>query len=405
LPGSRAAVKIETGRAGLLLFGLLILYLAAVYLGSFFLYIYYVMLFYALFSILQAFVSRVFMRTYQEFSTSHPVKGEELDYSFILSNESRLPSPLLRIRFLKMHPGAPPLLPPAERVLPPGRRLRLKARISCPYRGIYNVGAQYLEVADLLGIIHLRKRLQGRTFYVLPRITELSGLFFSSKRRALSSSSASFGMEDDFSLFEGMKPYREGQSVRHMDWKRFAVAGTPVLKEYGTTAEKGVCIYLDLRPVPPQRGNPHAVEDCVMEVLVSLTDYFLKRGLQLLVRGAGRELIERQITGEAAFGSFHRETASMTFNGTLSPVLLFREDERTSLFITHREDSGVLELAEASAGRGCGTAAILVTLGMDSHVRRGIELYTRELAERGVPVRALRSAEELDDPGPGGGLR
>ena len=398
-------MKIETGRAGLLLFGLLILYLAAVYLGSFFLYIYYVILFYALFSILQVFVSLAFLRTYQEFSTSHPVKGEELDYSFILSNESRLPSPLLRIRFLKIHPGAPPLLPPVERVLPPGRRLRLKARISCPYRGVYLVGAQYLEVVDLLGILHLRKRLQGRTFYVLPRITELSGLFFSANRRTLSSSSASLGLEEDFSLFQGMKPYREGQSVRHMDWKHFAVAGAPVLKEYGTTAEQGVCIYLDLRPVPRQRGNPHAVEDCMMEVLISLTSYFLKRGVSLLVRGAGRELIERQIATAAAFSSFHRETASLPFDGVLAPTLFFREEERTSLFLTHREDSGVLELAEASAGRGCGTAAILVTLGMDLQVRRGIERYTRELAERGVPVRSLHTPEELDTPDIVGGGR
>ena len=389
-------MKIEPGRLGLLLFGILILYLAAVYLGSFFLYIYYVLLFYALFSFFLAFVSLAFSRTYQEFSTSHPVKGEELDYSFILSNESRLPSPLVRIRFLEIHPGSPPLLPPAERVLPPGRRLRLKARISCPYRGVYLVGAQSLEVVDLFGIFELRKRLEGRTFYVLPRVTELSGLFFSSTRRALFSSSSFYGLEEDFSLFQGMKPYREGQSVRHMDWKRFAAAGAPVLKEYGTTAEQGVCVYIDLRPVPSQRGNPHAVEDCMMEVLVSVTSYFLKRHVPVLVRGAGRDLIERQIESEAAFGSFHRETASLPFDGVLAPTLLFREDERSSLFITHREESGVLELAEASAGRGCGIAAIIVTTGMNPRVRRGIEHYTEELAERGLPVRTLSSPAELD---------
>lgn len=395
-------MRIDIGRLGLLLFGLLLLYISGIYLGSIFLYAYYLLLFYTLFDLSQLFLTFAGLKVYQEFSTNHPVKGEEFDYVFVLANEMLIPTPLVRIRFMELRPGESPLLPPMERVLGPGKKVRVSSRISCPYRGVYRVGAEGLEIGDLLGVLQLRRGLPGRTFYVLPRILEIERLFFSSHRNSLSAMHSKRGGQEDFALYQGARVYREGESVRHFDWKRFLSSGVPVLKEYGTTSEPGVTIYLDLRPVPEGRFLPAEVEDCVMEALLSIIAFFQRRRIPVELKAAGAEPWRRRVDREELFKELHSESAEILFDGTVPPTRLFaaesavlQEEGRTVLFITHREDGGVLELIEQHSGEGLGLAALLVTSGLKRSLRSGLEAYVQELSYRGAMVKALGRPEEI----------
>ena len=389
------AARIATGKGGLLLFGILILGIAGIYLGSYVLYLFYILLFYALFALLQLLVSIGRIRLYQEFSTNHPVKGEEIDYRIHLANESLLPSCLLLIRFRTTHPGADPILPAVERILLPGKRLAMKARIRCPYRGVYRVGVETLELVDLFGIITYKKSLPGRTFYVLPRVLALAGPFFSLHRRLLSTESADPAGDEDFARFKGLRPYRAGESVRHLDWKRFSAQGATAVREYSSGSARGVTIYLDLRPVPPDRSSVYEVEDCVMEVLVSLCARFLADSVPVRIRAAGREPWDTRLESTADFPAFHRRTALLPFDGSVAPAALDLDETRTRLFLTHREDGGVLELVESSRDLRDRAAAVLITAGMTPRTRQGAEGYLKGLAERGFLVRAVEKSAEL----------
>lgn len=395
-------MRIDLGRAGLLLFGLILLFISGSYLGSIFLLAYYLLLFYVVYDLLQALLSFSRLRVYQEFSTNHPVKGEEFDYGFILANEMIIPTPLVRIRFMELRPGEAPLLAPLEKVIAPGRKIGVNSRISCPYRGIYRVGAEFLEIGDLLGVLRLRRRLPGRTFYVLPRILRVERLFFSSHRLSLSAKPSDRGYDEDYALYQGARPYRQGQSVRHFDWKRFLASGVPVLKEYGTTSEPGVTIFLDLRPVPEDRALPAEVEDCVMEALVSVIAFFRRHDVPVELTAAGAFPWRRRVDSEASFKELHMESAEILFDGSIPPDQLFaaesaglQEEGRTVLFITHREDGGVLELIEQRSGEEFGLAALLITSGLKRDFRLGLEAYVQELAYRGAMVKAVGRAEEI----------
>ena len=388
-------MRIATGTSGLLLFGILILGIAGIYLGSYVLFLFYILLFYALFALLQLLISIGRIRLYQEFSTNHPVKGEEIDYRIHLANESLLPSSLLRVRFLTIHPGADPILPAVERILLPGRRLAMKARIRCPYRGVYRVGAEVLELVDLFGIITYKKSLPGRIFYVLPRVVPLTGPFFSLHRRLFSTESADPVGDEDFARFQGLRPYRTDESVRHLDWKRFSAQGAPTVREYASGSARGVTIYLDLRPVPPDRSSAYEVEDCVMEVLVSVCARFLSDSVPVRVRAVGREPWDSYLQSNADFPAFHRRTALLPFDGSVSPAALDLDETRTLLFLTHREDGGIFELVESSRTLRDRAAAVLITAGMTPRTRQGAEEYLMSLAERGFLVRAVERSGEL----------
>jgi hypothetical protein len=339
----------------LYLFCVFIAFLAGAYFDQYLYMLFVALIFYPVVSILVLFVMYFKLRFFQNFSTEHPVKGEIVKYTINFTNELPIPFPCVNVRFKTITPLKDISLPEFSVYIKGSGKLAKEFDINCPYRGIYTVGLERVMVEDLLRFFRLNIKVWYKTFYVYPRILPLTHFTPGIEAVEGGTMGLPFGGEPDYSLFDQLREYRPGDTIRHIYWKKFAIIGKPFLKEYDTTPQPSVTIYFDINHPEAQSHSALEIEDTSVEILVSLVKYFLDNEIETSVRAAGRDFFD--FTGRSAldFKSFYELTTNLMFQETIPLSGMFRIDERSGavisnsvFFITHTLDADLFNLVQAS---------------------------------------------------------
>ncbi len=351
-------LRVNASALGVWAFGLVILYMAGIALAGalFFAFLFY--LFVPLLSFIVLCHTFITFHYHESFSTEHPVKNQPVTYTLLLANDTVLAPAAVVITFRSPGAAARIDLPPLDMVLKRRQSVKKTFTLTFPFRGIYEVGMERIVLSDYLHWLSYSPPVWWRTFYVYPRVIELSTVF-AGLRNMIESSGAGRGIIQDYSLFRELSEYREARAVKHVAWKKYAATGNLFLREYETSSWPGIEIYLDLR----REGEPdHGVlerEDCSVEILTALVNYFLKRSVRVNVHAAtGHDRYEFSGREPDEFDRFFRSTITLTFAAAPSPAALFRADleERglasgTVVFITHTADPEILELSSGRRAR------------------------------------------------------
>ena len=289
----------------------------------------------------------------QRFTTSVPVKGDTVGYELMIINKSILPIPSLKVTFETVSPSMDTELPPYTVSVEPGRAVKKIFQIHCPYRGEYTLGVKSLEIHDFFQIFSLRKKKQAEKLTVYPRVVELDDYSRAATLADGNSRNASLGILPDPTLFQQLKEYREGDSIRHIYWKKYASIGRPVLKEYEHTKMTGVRIYFDTRKNIWPGVNKLEQEDVSVEILVALVKYLLEKNIHTSVVAPGWESGGISTQDRDSFEDFYKATIDLKFSKGISPVAAYYEDRssgnlesQTVLFITHVIDPEIFALRD-----------------------------------------------------------
>lgn len=311
-----------------------VFHLASSYLGGIFGYVSRFLSVLLVLDLVHLFWSFQRIRYSQNFSTTHPVKGQNVDYIFRLRLESPIPGNRLLVKFkgirqdLKLDYGVKTLdfFPGA------GGFDEHRKQIQCPFRGTYTVGLDSIELQDALAMLWIKVPVWFITFYVYPRLIELDSCRLAGEGKRDLSTSLAEGAVVDPTRFRSLTEYRSGESTRHLAWKKFAATGVPFLREWERSAFPGITLYLDTQ----RRGEPDyqslLAEDCALEILLALAYWFIRQEIPVYHRGeAGMVRLEDEA---AAFSSFLTNTVSLTFSprnktGRPSPVSDLESDIHT----------------------------------------------------------------------------
>jgi uncharacterized protein (DUF58 family) len=406
---------------GVYLFAVVLTYLAAAYLGEFFAVFATVFILLPVVSLILLLIAAAGLRYNQHFSNEQPVKGQELQYRCIIENGSALPLPRVRARFRAIMP-APSSAAAADNApgddaaarssgltgsgegiltyLPGHQFVEREQTVQLPYRGIYTVGLERIEIGDTLQLFSIRPRVRVREFRVYPRILPIGEFQPGTERRLGTSEVGSLGNLPDYSLFNQLREYRPGESVRHLAWKKFASTGIPVIKEYDSTSEPAVSIYVDLRPVPSSAEDPLLTEDVTVEALVALVNHFLKRNLPVTVRAASRTSYEFIGDHASDFGRFYESTFELLFVSDISAARLYETHLETGMntevnsmfFITHLLDPELLILLDEQRSSNFQVTLIHNQTAEPADRHAG---YFNQLREQGTRVVALRGSTTI----------
>ena len=405
---------------GVYLFAGVLAYLAAAYLGEFFAVFATVFILLPLVSLTILLIAAAGLRYNQHFSNEQPVKGQELQYRCIIENGSALPLPRVRARFRAIRPatggggtesgdagGAAGASRTTGRdgggiltYLPGHQFVEREQTVQLPYRGIYTVGLDRIEIGDTLQLFNVRPRVRAREFRVYPRILPIGEFQPGTERRLGTSEVGSLGNLPDYSLFNQLREYRPGESVRHLAWKKFASTGIPVIKEYDSTSEPAVSIYVDLRPVPSSAEDVLLTEDVTVEALVALVNHFLKRNLPVTVRAASRTSYEFIGDHASDFGRFYESTFDLLFVSDISAARLYETHLETGMntevnsmfFITHLLDPELLILLDEQRSSNFQVTLIHNQTAEPAGRHAG---YFNRLREQGTRVVALRGSTTI----------
>ena len=387
------------------LLGFLVLYLAGAYLGGFFMTLFAVYILLPVLSVLQLLITALSLKYHQEFSTNHPLKGQEVNYTITLSKESIFPSSHVNISFKSSNQIVTDSNFEDIRECP-GRDdsfIQVKT-IKCPFRGIYTVGLESLEIQDTLRWITVNLPVWYRTFYVYPRIIELSSVQLGLQGTMSHLSGAVSGSVQDYTLFETLKNYRPGEAIRHIAWKKFAAAGEPFLKTYDTTSQPGITLYLDTRRRAPASYQVLAEEDCSVEIAVALVKYFMEREIPVSVHAAYWERYQFSGYDESLFSRFHHNTVNIRFQPGPSPAELFRSDiadnrltTNSVLFITQMVDPEIIALTENSSDGGISTVVVINLSGYDEEEKEKARQIITSVRDRGGKVFLVNDTESIKE--------
>jgi uncharacterized protein (DUF58 family) len=400
---AESRISVRWRALGLYLLALFLAYLAGSYVAIFFLGLFFTLVFLLSASFIGLLMAASRLRYHQEFSTEHPVKGESVIYHLSIANESLIPLPALRVRFKRTHPLLEQRLSDFRIYL--GGRVRQERQytVACPYRGIYTVGLEALEVEDLLGMLRLRLPVLFRTFYVYPRVLTLPRFRTGTERRQRPAQGSSSGGVADPALFARLRAYRQGEPLRHLAWKKFAATGRPFLKEYDSSAEPGIALFFDLRETGRTGTAGLEAEDVSVEILVALVRHYLSQEVPLTVRAAGRSGFQFRGQGLADFPRFYEATMELIFQPAVSPAALYRAEADaadTTIIVTHLHDPEVIALLEESlikerVARGASLALVLNESGRPAAERRPLGPYLQDLSERGAAIRVVHGAGSM----------
>ena len=346
-------MRINIRLLALYAFSLVIMYLAGIYFGNILHRLFLFFCLYPVFSLISLFIWYAGLDCEQSFSTNMPVKGERLDYRLIIFNRSFLPIPSVSIFFENISPSMNVKLSDYEATITAGRAHDRTYEISCPYRGEYTVGVKQVMVHDFFRLFTLKKKFKPEKFTVFPRVVELDRFYPVATEVEGSGKDASAGLLPDPTLFQELREYREGDSIRHIYWKKYASTGRPFLKEYEKTKKSGVRIYFDARKHSWHGINVLEQEDVSIEILVALVKYLLDRHIHTTVVAPGWQRGIFASQEAEMFDDFYQSTVSLQFADTMSPVTIYMEDRgmgnlesQTVIFVTHILDPAIFALRE-----------------------------------------------------------
>ncbi len=377
------------GIFGIYFFLFVILLLSGLYFGKVFFILFFIYAAVPGLSFIHLMLIRFYLRYHQEFSSEHPLKGEEVIYKLSIKNESIFMSTPILFRFRVALPRFGGETDRSIVILKSGEIYSKERVINCPVRGVYTVGLESLIVTDFFGFFRFRLPVWHRTFYVYPRLLSVVPTRFLNESTGAEIVGSATGELDDVTLFRTLTEYQRGESIQHIAWKKFAALGEPFLKEYDTTSQPGVSIYLDTRRIGPLSTNTLISEDCSIEVLVALVKYFISTGICVYVNAAGWEDFYFDGYDEDKFLVFHRRTIQLRFESISSPVRLLEADRYDSrfnpslvIFITHIPDPEIITLLEDGGRKEIASAAVFNFSALKEHEAQKIMVTLDAIKER-----------------------
>ncbi len=371
---------------------LLLLYLmnlARNSVGGFFIYVYFALWTIPLAALIHLTITMFSLRYIQDFSSFHSVRGDEVDYRLRVIQEIPLFSADISIRFKHINPHMRQITEDRNITLKPGQRLNLEYSIPCPYIGIYTIGLEGLSVSDVFGWITLPLSVYFFNMYVYPRVldsADFTPLALNHCRKA----GNRLGTSVDYSYFERLEEYREGQDVRLMAWKRFAAQGVPMVRVYNRVSTRGVRLYLDTRRDGDGGAGLIEREDFSLELLVSLASLMLEESVPVTVRAWGIPAL--QLERREQLQDLIRSSLEIRFSPDADLFRMFGEDagvysEGSSLIITHDLSPELIRILSRPREGGYTTEAVINETGAGQETR---ELHRRRINVLGSAGGLLR---------------
>lgn len=210
-------------------------------------------------------------------------EGDETEIYLTFKNKSRFSA--MQIRTTEICPLVDPqadyhrldiFLP----TLPANQESHLQYGVHLYRRGFHEFSHTELFTGAPFGLFKRRRMLAIPTrVLVYPELRPLKHLDLLDRQPSvnLSRPRAGWGTE-----VIGVRPYRPGDSLRHIHWLSVARTGQMISKEFLDESQPGLTLALDLFPHPlPKTSSKHTPFEWMVKLAASIGDYAIRRGYAL----------------------------------------------------------------------------------------------------------------------------
>ncbi|NWF68530.1 MAG: DUF58 domain-containing protein [Chloroflexi bacterium] len=212
-------------------------------------------------------------------------EGDSLGVELTLNNVGK--AGVYQIRTAEACPLAAPDSPQREMkvFLPeitPGDSVKFSYTVDVDRRGLHTFPPLLLRTRAPFGLFRRQRKLDMPTrVLVYPEVRPLRHLSLLDYTRAQQSARPKSGLGSEVI---GVRPFRSGDSPRHIHWRSLARTGQLMSKEFADEAQPGLALALDLFAHPyAATDSKHTPFEWAVKVAVSVADYARLRNYPLYI--------------------------------------------------------------------------------------------------------------------------
>lgn len=252
---------------------------------------------------------------YQQIDTRNIVCGQAVPYSFILQNEDITVYTGISVRLYSSYSNVENLEDNKQYRLFPGARIQIDTKLTCKYRGEYDVGVKEIIVYDFFGLFRARYKIPSVIrALVTPRIVGINEL------RSLPQLIAMLEMESVHDKTEPdivVRDYVTGDSMRKIHWKSTARQQSLKVRNQIGNEKQRIAVLFDAERVSGEMAVYLPLENKILETTIALLHYFVHQNTELrLIWGTGSEklsLEKRDVVNLKHFEQTFRELSAISF--------------------------------------------------------------------------------------------
>ena len=205
------------------------------------------------------------------------VKGDTTQFVLIIHNRGFMPIHSVRARFMGDCPAIETDFADQYLSVWPFKSQEMVFNITAKYRGEYEVGAESVVMYDFLGIFKFKQKNIGlMPLMVRPRVVDIAALPL-----AVAASGADdvkdYNQQEDYALISDLRKYQPTDGYKKIHWKMSAKKNELVSKNFQSTKSNTAAFVIDNSIMPMWGEERMALEDAMMEGLVSALSHCVAR--------------------------------------------------------------------------------------------------------------------------------
>lgn len=330
-------------------------------------------------------------KIFQQIESKNMVCGQAMPYLFILQNESFCVFAGVSVKMFSSFSTVEELPDDTEYELLPKDRKTFETKLTCKYRGEYEVGVKEIVMTDFLKLFRIRYRIpHAIKAQVLPKMTRVTSL----------------GSIDDLtavmrreSVRERSEPdvvardYVTGDALKQIHWK--ATAREQKLKVRNRIGEEkqGISLVWDTRRYSSIQQEYLPVEDKILETVVALGLFLADKNIPFSAYYGQKTAVTDQVRGIGDFDRFYRDVSDIMFGRDEDFCEMLEEladkgsfyDSRIVFCVLHKIDDWIMKIAQELDRAGILAVFYVVT---DENIDRYIRLSTERSKVIAIPVDA-----------------
>ncbi len=244
-------------------------------------------------------------------------KGKDVTYSVLLTNKSFLPFTNVRMIHYSDKKDIEEKGLFNNYCIVPKEEYEIISKITCPKRGVFNMGIKKVVVQDFLNAFKMSGNVQklGKV-YVVPRLIILSNII------------AELDTECDrvrpqFSVINrqevpdiDMRRYISGDNRKMIHWKASAKRNELYTRKYINNPDPVMKIVVDLSPIGTPKDNSVETEDKILEASLAIMKFYQKKKKPTTAVYADSVINMVRVSTDNEFNNFYRKCAELVFTTT-----------------------------------------------------------------------------------------
>lgn len=309
----------------------------------------------------------IFFRIYQKVESRDMVCGQPAPYFFILQNDSVIPFSSVSVKLFSSFSFVEKMPENTEYELLCGDKYTFETKLTCKYRGEYEVGVKEIIVTDYLRLFRLRYHVPNTIRAIVkPKITRVSKLnSIGEMISVLQTQSMHAGSEPDVTV----RDYVPGDAIKNISWKTSARENKLKVRNRIEEEKQGIVLFGDTKRYSGQIEEYLPLENKMLEIMVALGIYLAEQNMPFTAYYSQGKTVSKRVNGVREFNEYYENVSRIIYSDTEEVAGVMHELMAKGAFsnckvafgIIHEMNQDIMEMTEQLSQSGILVVLYVVT--------------------------------------------